>query len=109
VDDFVPAKDRRALEEMPSSVMLGGERCPLDYEVDVGVGVVRVRLRERVARALREEDLPLLDRPLRFTVVRGKSASVRAATLQELRALVSGRERSDRGRRGRGRKHRRKL
>jgi hypothetical protein len=109
VDEFVPAEARRALEEMPSFVMLAGEKCPLDYEVDGGIGVVRVRLREGVARALREEDLPRLDRPLRFTVVRGKSVSVRAATLQELRALIRVRERTDQGRRGRGRKHRRKL
>ncbi len=109
VDDFVPAEDRRALEELPSSVIVAGEKCPLDYEVEGGVGVVRVRLRERVARALREDDLPRLDRPLRFTVERGKNASVRAASLPELRAQFSGRERPDPGRRGRARKHRRKL
>jgi len=109
VDDFVPAEGRRALEELPSYVTLAGEKCPLDYEVEGGVGLVRVRLKERVARALREDDLPRLDRPLQFTVVRGKSASVRAASLQELRAFFSGRERPAPGRRGRDRKHRRKL
>jgi hypothetical protein len=109
VDDFVAAEDRRALEDLPSSVTLAGEKCPLDYEVDGGIGVVRVRLKERVALALREDNLPPLDRPLRFTVVRGKSASVRASSFQELHAIVSGRGRTDQGRRGRGRKHRRKL
>ena len=109
VDDFVPAESRRALEELPSSVTISGEKCPLDYEVEGGVGLVRVRLKERVARTLREESLPRLDRPLQFSVMRGKSASVRAASLQELRALLSEHERPGPGRRGRGRKHRRKL
>jgi len=110
VDDFVPAERRRALEELPSSVTLGGEKCPLDYEVEGGVAVVRVRLKERVARTLREHELPRLDRPLQFSVLRGKNAAVRVASLQELRRVLSGREeRPDRGRRGRARKHRRKL
>ncbi len=112
VDDFVPAERRRALEELPSSVMLAGERCPLDYEIEGGVGLVRVRLKERVARTLREGDLPRLDRPLQFAVMRGKHASVRAASLEELRRVLTPREEqphSGRGRRGRARKHRRKL
>ncbi len=110
VDDFVPPEQRRALEALPSAVTLDGERCPLDYEVEGGVGLVRVRLRERVARTLREGDLPRLDRPLQFTLVRGKNTSVRVATLQELRRVLSApQERPDRERRGRARKHRRKL
>jgi ATP-dependent helicase HrpA len=110
VDDFVPAERRRVLEELPSSVTLAGERCPLDYEVESGVGVVRVRLKERVARTLREDNLPRLDRPLQFTVMRGKNSSVRAASLEELRRAFSARgERPDRGRGGRARRHRRKL
>jgi hypothetical protein len=110
VDDFVPVEQRRALEELPSAVTLAGERCPLDYEVEGGVGLVRVRLKERVARTLREGDLPRLDRPLQFAVLRGKNTSVRAASLEELRRVLNaGEERPDRARRGRARRHRRKL
>jgi len=110
VDDFVPAELRRGLEELPSSVTLAGERCPLDYEIEGGVGLVRVRLKERVARTLREGDLPRLDRPLHFAVLRGKNSSVRAASLEELRRVLTPREQPPgRGRQGRARKHRRKL
>jgi ATP-dependent helicase HrpA len=110
VDDFVPPELRRALEALPSAVTLAGEKCPLDYDVEDGVALVRVRLKERVARTLREGDLPRLDRPVQYTVMRGKQASVRAASLEELQRVLTVREeRPDRARRGRARKHRRKL
>jgi hypothetical protein len=60
----------------------------IEYDVDRGVGVARLRLREGQARRLRDDDLPALDRPLRFTVLRGKREAVRAASLDELRALL---------------------
>jgi len=110
VDDFVTAERRHALDELPSAVTLAGERCPLDYEIENGVGIVRVRIKERLARSLREGDLPRLDRPLQFAVLRGKNTAVRATSLAEVRRLISGRpEHQAPGRRGRARKHRRKL
>ena len=110
VDEFVPLERRRALESLPSFVTLDGERCPLDYEVEGGAGLVRVRLRERIARTLREGDLPRLDRPVAFAVIRGKNTSVRAASLEELRRRLSASAGPPaRGRRGRAKKHRRKL
>jgi hypothetical protein len=41
-----------------------------------------------MARSLAEEELPVLDRPLRFAVHRGARGSVKAASLDELRELL---------------------
>jgi hypothetical protein len=43
-----------------------------------------LRLPEKIARNLAEEELPRLDRPLRFIVTRGARGAARAKTLQEL-------------------------
>ena len=67
-------------------IRLRGDAAPLDYEVGDGQGVARVRLREGQARRLREGDLPPLDRPLRFAVVRGRHQPVLADTVAELHA-----------------------
>jgi hypothetical protein len=67
-------------------IRVRGDAVPLDYEVADGAGVVRVRLREGQARRLRQGDLPPLDRPLRFAVVRGRHQPVLADTLAELHA-----------------------
>jgi hypothetical protein len=45
-------------------------------------------LREGHARRLRDNDLPPLDRPVRFTVIRGKREALRADTMAELRAKL---------------------
>jgi hypothetical protein len=52
------------------------------------VGVARLRLPEKVARTLTEEELPVLDRPLRFVVLRGQRGAVRARTLGELQEAL---------------------
>jgi ATP-dependent helicase HrpA len=77
---------RSRLEELPSMIRLRGDAAPLDYEVADGQGVARVRLREGQARRLREGDLPPLDRPLRFAVVRGRHQPVLADSLADLHA-----------------------
>lgn len=89
LEQFVPRDRRRALEALPAWVDLAGERCPLDYDVAEGVPIVRARIRERTARDLRAEDLPRLDRPLGFTILRGKRAALRVDSLDELRRAVS--------------------
>jgi hypothetical protein len=48
------------------------------------VGVARLRLPEKLARTLAAEELPKLDRPLRFIVTRGARGAARANTLDEL-------------------------
>jgi len=109
VDEFVPGALRRPLEALPASVVVAGEECHVDYEIDAGVGIARVRLKERLARSVGPQDLPRLDRPVAFTVVRGKDATVRARSLEELRRLLSSGERPGPGSRARARKHRRRL
>src|SRR2546421_564390 len=94
---------------LPSAVHLCGDRVPVDYEVERGVGVVRLRLKEGQARRLQPSDLPPFDRPVRFTVLRGKREALRSDSLAELRRGLSGLSRGERqrlvrgGRRGRRR------
>ncbi len=82
---LVPAESREALATLPSSVRVLGDAVPLDYEVEEGGGVVRLRLREGQARRLQDRELPPLDRPIRFTVVRGRHPAIRADSLSEAR------------------------
>ncbi len=90
VSEIVPREARLELDTLPKSAFVHGDRVPLDYEIENNQGVVRMRIREGQARRLRPEDLPDIDRPLRFTVVRGKRATVRASDLETLhRALES--------------------
>jgi hypothetical protein len=84
-DALVPAAERKRLEALPSSIHLYGDRVPVEYDVERGQGVVRIRLREGQARRLQLRDVPVFDRPLRFTVFRGRREAVRADSLDELR------------------------
>jgi hypothetical protein len=85
VDGFIAAEVREPLDALPSSAPVRGDKAALDYEIENGQPVVRLRLREGQARRLRNQDLPDVDRPLRFTVVRGKHPAIRAESLDELR------------------------
>jgi len=81
---LVPADLRRALETLPAMARIRGDAVQLEYEVERGVGVARIWLREGQARRVTEEELPALDRPLRFGVAR-EEGPVLAASLEELR------------------------
>jgi len=107
VDMFVGREARERLESLPSFVQLHGERCPLDYEVEDGRALVRIRMKEPLARRLSSHEVPAFDRPVAFTVMRGKHAAVRAASVAEMRRQLSGGD-SGRRRRGSARKHRRR-
>jgi hypothetical protein len=98
----IPEGVRRELDALPSSLHLYGDRVPVDYEVEQGVGVVRLRLKEGQARRLQPSDVPRFDRPVRFTVVRGKRDAVRANSLEELRQALSGLSTEERQRLVRG-------
>src|SRR5690348_11824207 len=70
VDAMIPERERQALEALPSSVHLYGDRVAVDYEVERGIGVVRLRLKEGQARRQQPADVPPFDRPVRVTVLR---------------------------------------
>jgi len=106
---------RERLDALPGMIRIRGDAAPLDYELEQGEPVARVRLREGQAKRLRSDDLPPLDRPLRFAVQRGRHAPLLADTIPALQALLKraprpewsdegdgGRRGGDRGGRGGG-------
>ena len=107
-DAAISEAERSGLDALPSSLFLYGDRVQLDYDVEPGVGgVVRLRLKEGQARRLHPRDLPQFDRPVRYTVTRGKHEAVRANSLDELRRGLGTLGRSQRARPFRGRRRRR--
>jgi hypothetical protein len=88
-ETLVPEAERRRLDALPSMIRLRGDAVPLDYEVLGSDAIVRIRLREGQARRLTAEELPALDRPVRFAVVRGGAPPLRADTLAELKQLLA--------------------
>lgn len=86
--DFITDAQREAAAALPDAVEIRDRTVGLEYDVEEHDGrllaVVRLRLPEKVARTLVVEELPVLDRPLRFVVPRGQRGSVRADTLLEL-------------------------
>ncbi len=75
---------------LPGAVEIRDRTVAMDYDVEdtpAGLlGVVRLKVPEKLARTLAPEELPVLDRPVRFVVPRGQRGSVRAddlLTLQE--------------------------
>ncbi len=86
--DLVAPPTRERLGALPGMLRIRGDAAPLGYEISDGVGVARVRLREGQAKRLRADELPVLDRPLRFAVQRGKFPPLLADSLQELQLLL---------------------
>ena len=85
LDRMVTVEQRAPLDALPKVAHILGNRVPLTYEIEGGEPVVRLKIREGPARRLRKHDLPAVDRPLRFSVYRGRWEVVRAASLDELR------------------------
>jgi hypothetical protein len=79
---------RERLEALPARLHVRGDAVPLDYEVENGVGVARLRLREGQARRLRPDELTPLDRPLRFAVQRGNHPPIKADTIPALQSAL---------------------
>jgi hypothetical protein len=102
VEEAVPDHAARMLDTLPTSAQVLGDRVPLSYEVEGSAGVVRLRLREKQALRATERDLPTVDRPLRFSVVRGRHEVLRSDSLDALRRGLRG-LRSKPGSRGRRR------
>jgi ATP-dependent helicase HrpA len=86
--ELVDSDTRSRLEALPGRLHLRGDAVPLDYEIQGGEGVARVRLREGQAKRLRPDELPRLDRPLRFAVQRGRHPPLLADTIPALQALL---------------------
>jgi len=101
-DHIIPADVRARLDALPSSLHLYGDRVPLDYDIEQGGGIVRLRLKEGQARRLRLEDLPIVDRPLRFTVIRGKRPAIQATSIEDMRRQLTELPRTERTRLVRG-------
>jgi len=97
-DAMVDGATRARLLELPSMVHLLGDAVPLDYEVEDGAGVVVLRLREGQLRRLKDGELPKVDRPLRFSIMRGNRPALRGSTLDQLRDAIQNepRERGNR-------------
>jgi hypothetical protein len=107
---LVDEPTRQRLDALPDMVRVRGDAVPLDYELADGAGIARVRLREGQAKRLRPGDLPPLDRPLRFAVMRGRHHPILADTIEELHVAIARAPRAathedDEGRPHRGRGH----
>ncbi|HWK89600.1 MAG TPA: hypothetical protein VNP72_06375, partial [Longimicrobium sp.] len=87
-DELVPAEERGRWMALPDSIVLKGQEYPLDYVVEDGAGIVRARIPQKLLHDIADDDLPVLDRPLHWTVTRGKREAVRAETLEEARRMV---------------------
>lgn len=87
-DAIVPREVRERYASLPSTTSVRGREVEINYEVEEtpegARGVARLRLPEKIARTLTDNELPVLDRPLRFIVTRGARGAARASTLEEL-------------------------
>jgi len=85
---FVSDAQLAEARAMPGAVEIRDRTVPLEYDVEDGnagpMGVIRLRMPEKLARTLVQEEVPVLDRPVRFVVPRGQRGSVRASDLHEL-------------------------
>ncbi len=87
--DAIVAPDvRERYASLPSTVTVRDRDVEIHYDVEDTpegpTGVARLRLPEKLARTLAPQELPTLDRPLRFIVMRGARGAARANTLGEL-------------------------
>jgi ATP-dependent helicase HrpA len=87
-EEMVDAPDREKLASLPGRMHIRGDAVPLHYEIQDGEGIVRIRLREGQAKRLRLDELPRLDRPVRFAVQRGRHPPLLADTIPALQALL---------------------
>ncbi len=92
-DDIVPLEVRERYASLPSTAIIRDQEIDVQYDVEDEDGekrpVARLRLPEKLARNLVDEELPVLDRPVRFVVTRGQRGNVRANTLDELQDLLA--------------------
>jgi len=91
-DEIVPRRTREGYLALPSTVLIRDREVDIDYDVEERdgqkIGIARLRLPEKLARTISESELPVLDRPLRFVVIRGQRGAIRADTLDELQEIL---------------------
>ncbi len=61
---------------------------PIEYDVENGVGIARLVFKRPQISRLKTKDLPSLDRPLRFKVLRGSRNAILGRTLAEVRSKL---------------------
>lgn len=87
---LLPRAEREKYLALPDTVDIRGREVDIRYDVEEtpeGLrAVARLHLPEKIARTLADEELPPLDRPLRFVVPRGARGAARADSLDALRA-----------------------
>jgi len=88
-ESIVPSDVRERYLALPDFVEIRGREIPVRYDVEESPqgdqGVARLTLPEKLGRTLADSELPSLDRPLRFIVMRGARGAARANTLDALR------------------------
>jgi hypothetical protein len=91
-DEIVPREVRERYLVLPSTVEIRDREIDIDYDVEEQdgrrTGVARLRLPEKLARTISESELPVLDRPLRFVVIRGQRGAIRADSLEQLQEIL---------------------
>jgi hypothetical protein len=84
---------RDRIARLPSHATVRDREVEIDYDVEerdgVRQGVARLRLPEKIARTLSEGEIPALDRPVRFVVLRGQRGAVRSDTLEDLQEQLA--------------------
>lgn len=87
-DDIVSADVRARYAALPATISVRGRDVEVHYDVEESAtgtfGVARLRLPEKLARTLVQDELPEFDRPMRFIVTRGARGAARADTLDAL-------------------------
>ncbi len=90
IEDYLSQAERERYWKLPSEAVIRDFRVPIEYDIEDGQGVAGLELPEKLARDLNQDELPQLDRPLRFAVSRGSRGSVSADTLGELQEKLEG-------------------
>jgi hypothetical protein len=92
-DKLIPRETRERLARLPDQVTIRDRDVDIDYDVEERDGerrgVARLRLPEKIARSLTEAEIPELDRPVRYVVLRGQRGAVRAETLEDLQERLA--------------------
>ncbi len=91
-DEYVSRETRDAYAKLPDTALIREREVDIEYDVEdpegQPFGIARLRLPEKLARTINDAELPVLDRPMRFVVIRGQRGAVRANTLGELQDLL---------------------